>query len=105
MLRFHTQRDDLFRVTNEGADRIGDLDDLIGDKQPLQIGDYLWWRIVATAQHYISPRKCCLGSFGEYNAASVVSNIGHQFFGETGLTGQVESNLKSKPTLIYVRIT
>jgi hypothetical protein len=104
MLRFHTQGDDLFRIANESANRIRDLDDLIGGEQPLQIGDYLCWRIVAAGKNYIGPRKGGFGSFGKHNTACVVSNIGHQFFGKSSLTGQIKSNLESKPASIDLGI-
>ena len=53
-------------------------------------------RTVSSGQQDVGPRKCGLVGLGQVAVGMVVVDLGDEVFGETGLTGPVETDLPSE---------
>ena len=90
------QHDQLLRVPDETSHGIGEFHDLgvaeVLAKPSLEF--VIGFR--APSQQVVGPRQCHLVLLGQITLLMIVGDVVDEFFGETGLTGLIKSNLASK---------
>jgi hypothetical protein len=55
---------------------------------------------MTASEDNVCPCQCRFGAFGKNTARGVVTNIGDEILAKPSLTGQVKSNLLSKPATV-----
>ena len=53
----------------------------------------------SAGEQVVGPSECCLVALREIAVLMIVGDVVDEFFGETGLTGLVETDLSSKPAI------
>lgn len=104
VLWLHAQGDDLLRIADKCAHRVGQLNNLRVCEMALQIGNDGRGCVKTAGEEHVSPSESSLVVIGQRAPAVGIVDRCHEVFGETGLTGRIETDLTSKPAVVYLRI-